>query len=141
MRLSIDSADNIVITLGIDNEYPNKYDHDLKVELSDGKESYYFYIVDLKDYPNYPPCYPDVPKRDERRVSCGTEVPTIFKFTVILLDKAGYCETPQEGGYFNVGKFEKYLEHSTLLDLNLYRDDADENYYIRYISIQTANSM
>ena len=48
----------IRIELGIDNEYPNQYDHDLRVGVSDGTNSNLFYIVDVNNYGSYPPCYP-----------------------------------------------------------------------------------
>ena len=125
----------IVIKLGIDNEYPNKYDHDLRVGVSDGTTSNLFYIVDVHNYNSYPPCYPIVPNVGQRRV--GGKVPYTFQMTIIPSERYGYCETAQEGGYSNVGVFADKLDPSQTLYVQLIRHDAEENYYINYISIET----
>ena len=124
----------IVIELGIDNEYPNKWDHDLRVGVSDGRVSNLFYIVDKNNYHSSPPCYPIVPNRDDTRVT--GKVPRTFKMTIVLQEQYGNCETAHDGGYSNVGKFENKLDLSRLLYFQLIRHDAAENYYIRYISIE-----
>ena len=100
----------IVITLGMNSTYPNKHSNNPLFLVSDGYNSNLFYIVDVHQYDTTPPCYPLGYKRDETRVSVGTKVPPIFKFTIIPLEHFGYCETAQNGGYINVGTFFQQLD-------------------------------
>ena len=98
----------IVITLGINSSYPNKHSANPILSVSDGYSSNSFRIVDVNKYDTTPPCYPLGYKRDETLVSAGTRVPPIFKFTIIPSEQFGpfgYCETAQDGGYINVGKY------------------------------------
>lgn len=126
----------IVIEIGIDNEYANSYDHDLRVGVSDGSNSNLFWIVDKNNYGTSPPCYPIVPERDQTLVS--GDVPRRFKLIVRPDLQYGYCETAQEGGYTNVGVFENKVSSYPLF-VHFLRHDAHEQYYIRYITIETAN--
>ena len=123
----------IVITLGIDNEYSNPM---LRVGVTDNIASNYFYITDKNDYHTWPPCFPEAGNREDRVLPCA-EIPSIFKFTLLLEDKYGYCETAQNGGYFNGAEYSKHLDANRDLFLQLLRLNYDYTYYIRYITITT----
>lgn len=126
---------SVAITLAIDNEYPNKYDHDLKVGLTDRKNGNFFWIVDNANYCSYPPCYP-IALHGVKTLVSG-KAPRIFKMTIVPEDKYGYCETAQDGGYTNIGVFDDKLDPSRDdMYLELVRDEPDENYFIHYISIE-----
>ena len=124
----------IVITLGINNSYPNT--HDI-CRAPAGALQISFYIVDAEKYETSPPCYPDVEERDETRVSSGTKVPSTFKLTIIPEERLGYCETAQDGGYINIGMFSDELNLNSPLVFELVRDNEEDQYFIHYISIHT----
>ena len=63
------SDSTVVINIGIENEYPNQHNHDLRVGLYDGTRANMFYILDKQDYSGYPPCYPITDNVDSTRVS------------------------------------------------------------------------
>ena len=128
----------IVITLGIDSSYPNTQDYTLRIGVTDDRNNNnWFTIVDGEQYNKYPPCFPVVDDTDETRISCGTEVPSTFKFTLLPKEKLGYCETAQNGGYISIGKFHHQLDLSRSLELHLIGWNPDEEYSIYYISIQS----
>ena len=128
----------IVITLGINSTFPNKHSSNPLIVVSDGYNSNSFYIVDVHHYDTTPPCYPLGYKMDETRVSAGTKVPPIFKFTMIPSEHFGYCETAQDGGYINVGEFFQQLDLTKKkYYFEIHRSGWGEQYFIHYISIET----
>ena len=132
------AVSTIVITLGIDNEYANNYDSDLKVGVTDGEKKNYFWIPDAGDYCIYSPCFPIVLDRDDTLVS--GEVPRTFKMTIDPKFKYGYCETAHDGGYSNVGEFDDKLDVSKDVHFQLIRDESHDEYFIRYISIDVTST-
>ena len=126
----------IVINVGIENEYPNQHDHDLRVGLADGTNANMFYIIDKINYKDYPPCYPDTIPVDRTRVS--GDVPNTFKIVLIPQEKYGYCETAQEGGYLSSGVFDKLVSMGKKTHILVQRESPQENYYIRYLTIEVS---
>ena len=93
-------------------------------------------IVDKANYPGIPPCYPLPGSHDDARISSGTEVPSMFKLTFTPFYKYGACETAQEGGYINTGRFDTQLDISKPLYLRMYRSNAVEQYYFNYFDVE-----
>ena len=122
-----------LIYIGIENEYPNQHNHDLRVGLYDGTRANMFYILDKQDYSGYPPCYPITDNVDSTRVSGN--VPNTFKIVVIPKEKYGYCETAQEGGYLSSGVFNELVSMGKNTKILVQRRTPPENYYIRYLMI------
>ena len=139
LRVPIESPDSaIVVTLGFDNSYLNKHDSRLTVHIHDYNiRSIYFHIENAGVYHTYPPCYPDVPNRDNTLVSEGTKAPSIVKLTFLPLKGFGYCETAQEGGYTNAGKFSEHMTGLYPLYLELYSWQEEEEHSIYHISIES----
>lgn len=123
----------VVIRIGIDNEYPNEFDHDMRVGIADGTYANMFYIVDVHNYKKYPPCYPIVDIVDKARIT--GKVPMSFKMTLNPLQRYGYCETSQDGGFLSAGVFGPQVD-MTKGHLLVQRHSAGEEYFIRYISIE-----
>jgi len=132
------AVSTIVITLGIDNEYANSYDSDLKVGVTDRDGENYFWIPDAGDYCIYSPCFPIVRERDDTLVS--GEVPRTFKMTIEPRYKYGYCETAHDGGYSNAGVFDDKLDVFKDVYFRLIRDEPHDEYFIRYISIDVTST-
>jgi len=146
LRVPIETPDSaIVISLGVNNHFLNEfglwlkigvYDESGNVDESDNLNT--FFIVDATRYEHLPPCYPyETIAGDHPLVSMGTEVPATFKFTLLPWQRLGYCETVQEGGYVNVGKFHNQLEPLKPLYLELNSQYGVEAYSIYYISIES----
>ena len=47
----------------------------------------------------------------------------------------GFCHTEHDGGYTNVGNYQRLLDPSKGLYLEMYRNDASEKYCIKYIVV------
>ena len=47
----------------------------------------------------------------------------------------GSCHTEHDGGYTNVGNYQRLLDPSKGLQLEIYRGDANEKYRIKYIAV------
>ena len=59
-----------------------------------------------------------------------------FTFLFSPFYKYGACSSAQDGGYLNVGTFNKQVDPTTGLSLVVYRDDAAENYQFRSFLIE-----
>ena len=128
----------IVIMVGIDSYYFNR-DYGMKFTLRDDSNSFiHFKIIAPMKYTWLPPCYFDnVESQHDTFVSKETKLSSTFKFTVLPWQRLGYCETAQEGGYVNVGKFRAQLNPLDPLYLELNSQYGVEKYSIYYISIET----
>ena len=74
---------------------------------------------------------------DNPLVSEGTDASSTFKFTFVVWELFGFCETAQEGGYLNAGKFynqfhRDYPWHLQFDSLSIEGRDV----YINYISVE-----
>ena len=133
----VDQRATIVVTVGVDKTHFNTpgTDADLHVGISDGTSSNLQWIVDVNNYVNFPPCYPDTGSLGDERVSRGTNVPSTFKLSFVPFYKYGACETAQEGGYIGTGTFATQIDTSKPLFLRLLRNNAPEQYYIYYVNV------
>ena len=110
----------------------------MKFTLHDSNSFIHFEILPQFSYNWLPPCYfYEVESEHDTLVSEGTKVPSTFKFTLLPWQRLGYCETAQEGGYVNVGKFRDQLDPLKPLYLELNSQREVEKYSIYYISIES----
>ena len=96
-----------------------------------------FYIVDTANYADYPPCGIHVAdgSHENRRVSTR-RVSSQFTFLFTPFYKYGACSSAQDGGYLNVGTFNKQVDPTNGLSLVIYRQDAPEQYKFSYFLIE-----
>ena len=136
----IDAHASIIITVGLNNTQPNTpgVDSDLVVGVSDGTNSNSWGLLDINNYSNLPPCYiwPGEGTFDDTRVSSTTRVSAIAKFIYSPFHKYGSCETAQEGGYINTGRFNAQLDVTKPLLLQVRRDGAGEQYSLFYLFVE-----
>ena len=136
----IDPHATIVITVGLDNSHPNtpSTDTDPLVGISDGNNTNIWWITDSDNYPSYAPCTLSGGRgtHDDTRVPSGTKVPATFKLTFTPFYKYGSCETAQEGGYINTGRFNTQLDITKPLYLRVDRQDPSEQYYYHYFLVE-----
>jgi len=138
LRVPIETPESaIVITLGIDSSYFGR-DYEMKFTLHDSNSFIHFEITNPFTYQWWPPCYfYEVESEHDTLVSEGTKMADTFKFTLLPWERLGYCETAQEGGYVNVGKFRKQLDPLKPLYLELIGQHGVELNSIYYISIES----
>ena len=134
----VDTRATIIITVGLDNSHPNTptVDSDFTIGISDGTNKNLQYIVDITNYPNLAPCYPTNGDQDNRLVSTGTKVPALFRLIFTPFNRYAACETAQEGGYVNTGRFNDQIDTTKPLLLRVQRGDVGEQYFIRYLRVE-----
>ena len=128
----------IVVTLSTNSSHLDKYDTWLKIRIrnSDNKENS-FCMFDAPFYEFHPPCYPgETVSADDPLVSKGTKATSTFKFTFIPSETLGICETAQDDGYKNVGKFSTQLNLNEPLYLELESKHREVDVYINYIAVE-----
>ena len=144
----VNSNDSItaVITAAMHTTIVQAQDHDPNFGISDGKSFIGFEAVDVGNYHSYPPCFSidggvgstilRNPKFGNGPFTNSTHYPTVIKMQLKPAEQWGSCETPQDdGGYSNLGFYDSALDPTNGLYFEFYRDDADEEYYIKYIQV------
>ena len=128
----------VAITVGLVSEYWNTdEDRDPRIGIADESGRYNLVkIYDVNNYVTAPPCHMSTGKDDNIRVSEGTPVPAIFKFILNPAHRYGSCETGQEGGYLNTGRFNVQTDITTPLRFHIKRHGGHEDYYFRYFLIE-----
>ena len=134
----VDARATIIITVGLDNSHPNTptVDSDFNIGISDGTTQNLQNIPDISNYPDYPPCSALNADQDNRLVSTGTKVPAVFRLIFTPFNRYAACETAQEGGYVNTGRFNDQIDTTKPLLLRVQRGDAGEQYFIRYLRVE-----
>ena len=133
----IPSDANVVITLGLPPaHYNTNHDRDPKVGISDGEGNRLLYkLHDVNNYPKWTPCRVEGGDYDNVLVSEGTPFPGKFELTINPKNKYAVCETAQDGGYITTGQFNKDLDHTGSLNLQVRRDDSHEEYLFHYFKV------
>ena len=134
----VDTRATIIITVGLDNSHPNTptVDSDLIIGISDGTTQNLQNIPDISNYPGLPPCRAPNGAHDNRLVSTGTKVPAVFRLIFTPFNRYTACETAQEGGYVNTGRFNNQIDTTKPLLLRVWRDHAVEQYFIHYFKVE-----
>ena len=94
-----------------------------------------FTIWDRSNYRKYPPCSIYDGSSENNRVSTRRVSPQ-FTFLFSPFYKYGACSSAQDGGYLNVGTFNKQVDPTNGLSLVVYRNHAAENYQFRFFLIE-----
>ena len=135
---------SIIITVGLNTTIPNtpNVDSDFTIGVTDKTSKNMWGILDKNNYDSYSPCYiwPASGIHDDTRVSTSTLVPTTTKLTFTPFYKYGSCETAQQGGYINTGRFNAQVDITKPLFLQMDRKDAAEEYSFFYILVETVQN-
>ena len=129
----LDAHTSIRVTVGLT---PTIGDSDPSIGISDGINVNKFYIVDSNNYPTSPPCYVAEGSRENKLVSTRRVSPQ-YTFLFSPFYKYGACSSAQDGGYLNVGIFNKQVDPTNGLSLVLYRHSAPEQYRFSYFLVET----
>ena len=128
----LDAHASIRVTVGLT---PVSGDSDPRIGLTDGSNENKFFVVDSGNYRTYSPCYVIDGSHENKRVTTR-RVASQFTFLFSPFYKYGACSSAQDGGYLNVGTFNKQVDPTNGLSLVVYRDQAPENYQFRYFLVE-----
>ena len=140
----IDLHASVIITVGLNTTLPNTagVDSDLTVGISDGSNINKWALLDKNNFGSLPPCiiWSNEGSSDDKRIVSTATVSASAKFTFVPFYKYGTCETAQEGGYINTGRFNAQLDLTKPLSLGLYRHNSGEQYSFYYILVEVVNN-
>ena len=128
----LDAHASIRVTVGLT---PVSGDSDPRIGISDGVNLNRFYIADTGNYGNYPPCGIEDGSRENTRVTTR-RVSSQFTFLFSPFYKYGACSSAQDGGYLNVGTFNKQVDPTIGISLEVYREHAPEQYKFSYFLVE-----
>ena len=128
----LDAHASIRVTVGLT---PISGDSDPRIGISDGSNENKFFVMDSGNYRSYPPCYVFDGSYENKLVTTR-RVSSQFTFLFSPFYKYGACSSPQDGGYLNVGTFNKQVDPTNGLNLVVYRHHAPENYRLHYFLVE-----
>ena len=129
----LDAHTSIRVTIGLT---PVIGDSDPSIGISDGINVNTIYILDTGNYPNRSPCFVVDGSHEDRRVTTR-RISSHFTFLFSPFYKYGACSSAQDGGYLNVGTFNKQVDPTKGLSLVVYRDGLHEQYKFSYFLVET----
>ena len=137
----------VTMTIALDTVWADSRDHDPFFGVSDGEKIVGFRVVDKGNYAAGPPCYlteadninnvlanavyntagpkPNSPK------GYSSEV----KIQIKPCEKWGSCHTEHDEGYVFIANYQRNLDLTKGLYLDMYRNSPGETYRIEYIAI------
>ena len=137
------STDNVTVsvTIAFDVSFASSNDHDPTFGISDGSS---FIGVTAHDrYQN--PCILREGDsstavlrgtyRANGRTVTSRGYSSEIKIQLKPVEQWGSCHTEHDGGYTNAGSYQRLLDPSKGLQVELYRDQFHENYHIKYIVV------
>ena len=137
---STDSV-TVTVTVAVDVSYASSYDHDPYIGISDGLSFIGIIALDRTSHP----CRI---REGNSNTAILTQIngingPTVtsrrysseIKIQLKPAEQWGSCHTEHDGGYTNVGNYQRLLDPSRGLYLEIYHDNPTEKYHIKYIVV------
>ena len=142
------ATDSVVVTLTIamDTVLADSADHDPIFGISDGTSFIGFHVMDKDNYKDHTPCvYIEGDETNKtlnigNRDITGTYVSSrVFSSEITIQIKPnsqwGSCHTEHDEGLVNIVNYQRKLDFTKGLYLQMYRDHAIEKYRVEYIAV------
>ena len=134
----------VTLTIAMDTVLADTSDHDPAFGISDGTSFIGFGTVDKGNYAHSSPCYKyegDVTDTSLKNRIFDQSTPKVnsrhysSEITIQITpnDRWGSCHTEHDEGHVNIINYQRTLDITKGLYLQMYRDDINEKYYIKYI--------
>ena len=135
------STDSVTVTVAVDVSYASSNDHDPTIGISDGTSFIGFIAHDRSEFPSdtlegainsniiQNPIHPQGPSVTSRCYSSE------INMQLRPAEQWGSCHTEHDGGYTNVGNYQRLLDPSKGLYFEVYHKDAHEKYRIKYVVV------
>ena len=140
---------SVTMTIAMDTTLADSRDHDPSFGISDGKSFVGFVMTDHGNYHGGPPCL-----SNEGDIVYGvlTDLPwaswaasnssvtsrsysSEIKLQIRPTEQWGSCHTEHDEGYTNIENYQRKLDLTNGLYLEMYNADASETYRIKYIVV------
>jgi len=124
------------VTVAVDVSYASSNDHDPTIGISDG---IYFVLIKAIDKNNTPhhisEGYSGAMLENVKQIVGSSTVTSQhysseIKIEIRSAEKWGSCHTKHDGGYTNVGNYQCLLDLCKGVNLEIYYNDANEQYRI-----------
>ena len=136
---------SVTLTIAMDTALADSGDHDPSFGISDGKSFVGFQIPDKGNYGNTSPCRrhegDDVSGilTNENNANGPLVTSRLYsseiKVQIRPSEQWGSCHTEHDEGYTNIGNYQRKLDLTNGLYLEMYRADANESYRIKYVVV------
>ena len=143
---TLTTTDDVVVTLTIamDTALADSSDHDPTFGISDGISFIGFRTVDKINYHNHSPCFNvegDTTNTNLLNTISDYASPKVIsqhyssEITIQIKpsDRWGSCHTEHDEGTVNIVNYQRTLDITKGLYLQMYRADIAEKYYLKYI--------
>ena len=136
-RYARNESITIQITAAVDGGMLNsRRDRDPEVGITDGSTRNAFWILDINNYPSYPPCTPISATGTLPKSFSTGPVPDQFSFLFKPAERFGACSSAIHGGYVNVGIFNNQLDLSRGIKLQIRQDEVNGDFRYYYFLIK-----
>ena len=139
--LTFTDSVTVTVTVAVDVSYASSNDHDPTIGISDGTSFIGAFVVDrsttpcrIKEGGSSTTVLADVNHITGSTVT-SRRYSSEIKIQLRPAEQWGSCHTEHDGGYTNVGNYQRLLDPSKGLQLEIYRGDANEKYRIKYIVV------
>ena len=145
---TLSATDDIAVTMTIamNTVFADSNDHDPIFGISDGTSFIGFITFDKDNYGSTLPCYKyegDIINeilQNQLSDSTGTKVNSLLYSSEITIqikpnEKWGSCHTEHDEGNVFIGNYERKLDLTKGLYLEMLRSGSNERYYIEYIVV------
>jgi len=136
---------SVTITIAMDTALADSADHDPSFGISDGKSFIGFLIPDKNNYGTISPCrsfegdnVDDVLKNtkvDGTSLVTSRLYSSEVKLQIRPAEQWGSCHTEHDEGYTNIANYNRKLDLTNGIYLDMYRSDVGEKYRIKYIVV------
>ena len=136
---------SVTMTIAMDTGLADGGDHDPLFGISDGRSFVGFHIPDNGNYPTLSPCFSFEGDKDtgvltNRSLGSGPLVTSRsysseVKLQIRPTEQWGSCHTEHDEGYTNIGNYQRKLDLTNGLYLEMYHDHAHETYRIKYVIV------
>jgi len=138
---------SVAMTIALDTLWADGRDHDPFFGVSDGEKFLGFRVVDKGNYVHQPPCYST--EGDDISNILANVVSNIagqkansqqghsseVKIQIKPCEKWGSCHTEHNQGLVFIANYQRNLDLTKGLYLDMYRNNAGETYRIEYITV------
>ena len=138
---------SVTMTIAMDTTLADSGDHDPMFGISDGNSFVGYALFDQRNYHDLPPCL-----NTEGDIVDGvlSNSPAIIRSNSVVMSRSyssevklqirpteqwGSCHTEHDEGYTNVGNYQRTLDLTNALFLEMYQHHASETYRIKYIVV------
>ena len=138
---------SVTVTVAMNTTLADSGDHDPSFGISDGESFVGFHLPDQRNYNSHPPCYPyegdnvnGILTKRKLYNKVGLYVTSrLFssevKMQIRPTEQWGSCHTEHDEGYTNCGNYQRKLDLTKGLYLDVYQADKPETYQIKYIVV------